>query len=90
MRGAEPADPATVPAAVMARWIVDTSGPAVFRYYLDALPAAGFDVRKALPGGTVAILRFETPDGMMLDLVLVGEGNGSRRTRIDLVVPEWP
>lgn len=87
MPGAEAADPDP---GVMARWLVDAIGPDVYRFYLDALPAAGFVVTDRFPGGNVAVIRFTTPDGSSLDLSLVGEGEGSSRTRIDLRPPEGP
>lgn len=90
MPGAEPADPATIEPRVIAQWTVDAIGPRVYQYYLDALPAAGFAVRGRFPGGNAAIIRFETPEGMTLDLALVGEGEHGRRTRIELVLPEGP
>lgn len=74
---------------VVARWMVHAIGPLVYRYYLDALPAAGFFVEDRFPGGNVAIVRFTSPDGTTLDLALIGEGDGSQ-TRIELVVPEGP
>ena len=85
--GAEPAAPDP---GVMARWLVDAIGPDVYRFYLDALPEAGFVVTDRFPGGNVAVIRFTTPEGSSLDLSLVGEGEGSSRTRIDLRPPEGP
>jgi hypothetical protein len=87
MPGADPAEPDP---GVMAGWLVDAVGPDVYRFYLDALPAAGFAVTDRFPGGNVAIIRFTTPDGITLDLSLVGEGEGSLRTRIELRPPEGP
>jgi hypothetical protein len=73
---------------VIARWTIDAIVPEVYRYYLDALPAAGFAIRGRYPGGDVAIIRFGVDDGTTLDLALVGEGAGSSTTRIDLVLPD--
>jgi hypothetical protein len=87
MPGADPAEPDP---GVMAGWLVDAVGPDVYRFYLDALPAAGFAVTDRFPGGNVAVIRFTTPDGITLDLSLVGEGEGSLRTRIELRPPEGP
>ena len=88
MPGAVAADPRTEPGSI-ARWAVDAIGPKVYRFYLDALPAAGFAVDGRFPGGNVAIIRFTTPSGDTLDLALVGEGDGDRTT-ISLRLPEGP
>jgi hypothetical protein len=88
MPGAVTADPRTEPGSI-ARWTVDAVGPEVYRFYLDALPAAGFAIDGRFPGGNVAIIRFTTPEGDTLDLALVGEGGGDR-TRISLRLPEGP
>ena len=87
MPGAQPDDPDP---GVIARWRIDAIGPDVYRFYLDALPAAGFAVTDRFPGGGAAVIRFATPEGTTLDLSLVGEGEGSSRTRIDLRPPEGP
>jgi hypothetical protein len=87
MSGAVAVSPAE-PLAI-ARWTVDATGPDVYGFYLDALPAAGFVVRDSFPGGNVAVIRFTTPDGDTLDLSLVGEGDGEQ-TRISLRLPEGP
>src|SRR5262245_26236637 len=57
MPGAEAADPDPA-IGVMARWLVDAIAPDVYRYYLDALPAAGFVITDRLPGGGAADIRF--------------------------------
>ena len=87
MPGADPVEPDP---GVMARWQVDAIGPDVYRFYLDALPAAGFAVTDRFPGGNAAVIRFTTSDGITLDLSLIGEGEGSSRTRIELRPPEGP
>jgi hypothetical protein len=79
---AQPADPGHI-----ARWMADDIGPDVYAFYLDALPATGFVIEERFPGGNVAVIRFSTPDGTVLDLALIGEGDGER-TRIDLRLPE--
>ena len=81
---AQPADPGHI-----ARWMADDIGPDVYAFYLDALPAAGFAIEERFPGGNVAVMRFSTPEGTVLDLALVGEGDG-KGTRIDLRLPEGP
>jgi hypothetical protein len=85
MPGAEAVDPATIEPGIIARWTIAEIGPRVYEYYLDALPDAGFAIEGQFPGGNVAIIRFTAPDGTALDLSLVGEGEGGRQTRIDLV-----
>jgi hypothetical protein len=84
---AEPVDPDP---GVIGRWEVAAIGPDVYQFYLDALPAAGFVVTDRYPGGNVAVIRFATPDGTSLDLALVGVGEDSSRTRIDLLPTEGP
>ena len=88
MPGAVAADPRTEPGSI-ASWTIDAIGPDVYRYYLDALPAAGFAIHRRFPGGNVAIIRFTTPDGDTFDLALVGEGDGDQ-VRISLRLPEGP
>ena len=89
MPGAEAAQPPLDPGTI-AQWSVDAIGPDVYAFYLEALPAAGFTVTDRFPGGNVAVIRFTTPDGAAFDLSLVGEGEGSPRTRIELGPPEGP
>jgi hypothetical protein len=88
MPGAEAAEPPLDPGTI-AQWTVDAIGPDVYAFYLDALPAAGFVITNRFPGGSVAVIRFTTPEGATLDLALVGEGGGDR-TRIELGPPEGP
>lgn len=88
MPGAVAAEPPLDP-GTMAQWAVDAIGPDVYAFYLDALPAAGFEVTNRFPGGGVGVIRFITPEGTTLDLALVSEG-GAGRTRIELGPPEGP
>jgi hypothetical protein len=58
--------------ALIARWEVNEPGNAVYDFYTHELPAAGFVVDLAAPGGVAAILRFSTPDGRQLQVDLIG------------------
>jgi len=53
-------------------WSTGDAPPAVYDFYLDALPAAGFELDLAAPGGEVAIIRFSSQDGASYQLDLVG------------------
>jgi hypothetical protein len=60
------------PPDAIGAWTVDADPPAVYDFYLGALPAAGFDIGIAAPGGDAAIIRFSAPDGTDYQLDLVG------------------
>ena len=83
MEGAELVTPPPAELGLVARWTADVAGPAVYDYYVAALPAAGFRVEQAFPGGAAAVIRFRVPDGRQLDLSLTASGHG---TQIDLQV----
>lgn len=57
---------------VIAAWTASADPPAVYDFYLAALPDAGFELDGIYPGGDVAILRFSAPDGLAYQLDLTG------------------
>lgn len=82
-RAATPAIPAGMPiypgaeeetptAGTTARWATDADPPDVYDFFLEALPAAGFTVDAALPGGDAAIIRFTSRGGTAYQLDLTG------------------
>jgi hypothetical protein len=66
---------------LLARWTAAANGAQVYAFYLDALPAAGFEIDQLAPGGEAAIIRFSPPGGPRLQLSLTAQEAG---TRIDL------
>jgi len=88
MPGAKAADRDTLEPGVIGRWSVTAVPPRVYSYLIAALPKAGFAIWRRFPGGSVAVIRFTTPNGTSMQLALVGEGKRARRTRIDLVLPD--
>lgn len=66
---AQPVEPG--PGAIAA-WTIDDPLPVVFDRFLSVLPAAGFPIDDALPGGEAAVIRFAAPDGTGYQLNLTG------------------
>lgn len=61
------------PPAVVAAWVIPhVAPPEVYQFYLDELPAAGFTIEGAFPGGEAAIVRFTAPDGSSWQLDFIG------------------
>ncbi len=60
------------PTEAIGAWTVNADPPEVYEFYLRALPAAGFTIELAAPGGDVAIIRFSAPDGSDYQLDLTG------------------
>ena len=85
MPGSAPVEPTPDEPGLLGRWMSPVIGPQVYRYFVDALPAAGFKIEERLPGGAVAVIRVTTASGEGLDLVLTAAGDG---TRIDLREPD--
>lgn len=56
----------------VAAWNVGADPPDVYDFFLRELPAAGFRVDAALPGGDAAIVRFSSPRGAAYQLDLAG------------------
>ncbi len=72
-----PVHPAAIPVQppptdAIGAWTVNADPPEVYDFYLGALPAAGFTIDVAAPGGDVAIIRFSAPDGSPYQLDLSG------------------
>jgi hypothetical protein len=70
--------------SVIAAWRTDADGAEVYAFYEDELPAAGFQVDLAGPGGGVAIFRFSAPEGEQLQMDMYAEGRG---TLVELRLP---
>ena len=66
---------------LLARWTTTASGAQVYGFYVQALPAAGFQIDQLAPGGEAAIIRVSSPAGPPLEVSLTAQGDG---TRIDL------
>jgi hypothetical protein len=66
------------------RWESSAPGPAVYRYYLEALPAAGYRELHAAPGGAVAIIRFtdRAERVWQLDLLAIRGPNDGTEIRL--------
>jgi hypothetical protein len=81
MPGSTAVEPLPTEPGLLGRWTQPVNGSVVYRFFVDALPAAGFRVDQLLPGGAVAVIRFTTAGGDGLDLQLTAARDG---TRIDL------
>jgi hypothetical protein len=57
---------------ILARWAIEP-GPAGYRFYLDELPAAGYLITGAAPGGSVAIIRFADAAGTTWQIDIAGD-----------------
>ena len=84
MPGMEPVTHRRPEPGILARWITDADGSAVYDFYVAALPVAGFRVEQLFPGGAAAVIRFRPHDGRLLDLSLTP---GIEGTQVDLEVP---
>jgi hypothetical protein len=85
MSGAQAVEPLPEEPRLVARWTSGANGAQVYDFFVEALPAAGFQVDQLAPGGDAAIIVFSTPGGFQLSLSLTAEGAG---TRIDLRLPD--
>jgi hypothetical protein len=56
----------------IAAWETTAVPQEIYTFFVDELPAAGFVVNLAAPGGDAAILRFTSPDGIAYQLDLTG------------------
>jgi hypothetical protein len=57
-------------------WESDQAGSAVYDFYVDALPAAGYPIVGLYPGGGVALIRFRVPEGEVWQMVARGTADG--------------
>ena len=69
--GSAPAQRAGGSSAIAA-WAVEADPPAVYEFYVRELPAAGYRIDGAAPGGDAAVIRFSAPDGTAYQLDLTG------------------
>ena len=74
MAGAEPARLPDDP-GVVGRWTVTQVGSAAYDWYVDALPAAGFEIVGTYPSERSALIRFRDSGGRTWQLLaeLVGD-----------------
>ncbi len=56
----------------IAAWETNAVPQEIYTFYVDELPASGFVVDLAAPGGDAAILRFTSPQGVAYQLDLTG------------------
>ena len=75
-------DPTTV-----ASWTSDAAGSAVYDFYIQALPAAGYPTTELVPGGSVAVIRFRVRDGSTWQLVLSREPGGGTLIQVGSAQP---
>lgn len=75
--GATPVAPPDDDPGLMALWQSDQAGSAAYDFYVDALPAAGYPIVGAYPGGEVALIRFLAPDGQVWQMVAHGLADGT-------------
>jgi hypothetical protein len=68
-------------------WESDQVGSAAYDFYVDALPAARYPIVGLYPGGEVAIVRFEVPDGEVWQVVVHGAADGRVAIEIRLDRP---
>jgi hypothetical protein len=85
MPGSEAVAPMPGDLGLLARWTSDAEGAEVYGFFVEALPAASFQIDQLAPGGEAAIITFSTPDGEQLAVSLTAQGDG---TRIDLSLPD--
>jgi hypothetical protein len=83
--GSEAVEPLPDEPRLVARWTSDANGAQVYDFFVEALPAAGFQIDQLAPGGDAAIITFSAPGGAQFSVSLTAEGAG---TRIDLRLPD--
>ena len=86
MPGSEAVLPLPDDPQLVARWTTTASGAQVYAFYVEALPAAGYQIDQ-LPGGEAAIILVSPPAGPPMEVSLTAHGDG---TRIDLRLPDAP
>jgi hypothetical protein len=82
MEGMQPI--ATDEPQVIAAWRTVANGAQVYAFFEEELPAAGYEVDVAGPGGAVAVFRFRPPGGDQLQIDMYAQGNG---TLVELRLP---
>jgi hypothetical protein len=76
-------DPPKIDPGLITSWTTTTSGPRVYRFYVSALPPAGYPIEGLYPGGAVAIIRCRAAGGAIWQVVITGDPVGVG-TRIEL------
>jgi len=89
-----PVPPAAVPVAMpnddpglIGLWTNGVSGSGAYEFYRAALPAAGYSIVAAYPGGAAAVIRFRLPDGAIWQLVTRAGPGGSVAIEVRLDRP---
>jgi hypothetical protein len=85
MSGSLAVEPVPDEPRLVARWTSEANGAQIYGFFVEALPAAGFQIDQLAPGGDAAIIVFSAPDGSQFSLSLIADGGG---TRIDLRLPD--
>jgi hypothetical protein len=83
--GAAPVPPPDDDPGLIALWESDQAGSAAYDFYVEALPAAGYPIVGIYPGGAVALIRFQVPDGQVWQMVARGmlDGTVAIEVRLD-------
>jgi hypothetical protein len=58
-------------------WTTDLPGSGAYDFFVNALPAAGYRIVAAYPGGGAAVIRFSLPDGAIWQVVTRAGPDGS-------------
>lgn len=83
--GASPAAMPNEDPGLIGLWTTEADGSTVYDFFIRALPAAGYPIKGAYAGDTVAQFLFTTPDGatLQIDVYL----DPTMTTRIDVRLP---
>lgn len=68
-------------------WESDQVGSVAYDFYVDALSGAGYPIVGLFPGGDVALIRFQAPDGNVWQVVAHGSEDGGTTIEVRLDRP---
>lgn len=85
--GATTAEPADDDPGLIASWTVQVVGSAVYDFYVEALPAAGYPIDGLFPADTFAVIRFLGANGQLWQLVMESEDLATSRIEVRLDRP---